>query len=135
MKKFITMILAIMLVMSMIPNCAYAQSYEEAEENEVIIDELLCEDFRYDKDTNLWIFEGKEEDIDGIMEMSATYNLYYNNGHIEFKYYIYGDTEAELKYAADGYIDFKWYPKDEEFGITSMKINEYEEIESMIEIF
>lgn len=135
MKKFI-MILVIMLAMSMmIPSCAWAQTYEEAEENEIIIDELMYEDFRYDKDTNLWILEGKEEDIDGIMEMSATYNLYYNNGHLEFKYYIYGDNEAELKYVADGWIDFKWYNKDEEFGITDLHINEYENIESMIEIF
>lgn len=134
MKKVITMIM-MMLVMSMIiPVCAYAQTYEEAEMYDAVIEELLYEEFRYDAEGKMWILEQREDDSDeGYAMVKATYDMYYNLGNIDYKYYLYDDNGDRL--ATEATINFKWYEKHETFGMTYYNLTEYEETDNWISFF
>lgn len=133
--KFLLIFGLLMQILGMIPNCAHAQAYEEAERNDAIINELMYEDFRYDADKNLWILEATEDDSEGVNEFKATYNLYYNSGHIDMKYYKYGDTTLITSLAAEGTLDFKWFEDEEEFGIVDLHVKGYEYIGDAIWLF
>jgi len=114
MKKVITMIV-IMLVMSMmIPNCALAQSYEEADN--AVIEELIDLGFKFDKDTGLWILEADEVfDCGKKNVVSASYNLITNSGNMIDQEYEKDEGDYELIITYN--IDFKWYQEEEDFGI------------------
>lgn len=124
MKKVITMIV-IMLVMSMmIPNCALAQSYEEAGENSSIIEELMDLDFAYDTDTGLWIFNATDEYDWGEKDIvSANYNITTNSGSMIYQEFSKDEDGAEYELIVTYNIEFKWYAEEEDFGIVRCVID------------
>jgi hypothetical protein len=127
-----------MLAISMmiLTTCAWAQTYEEAEVNEEIIDELMYNDFRLDAETNLWIFEGVEEaDEYSYGDIKANYNLYYNIGHLTMDYYIMDEDGSNKRLAAVATADFKWNKKSEEFSMIAFNLTEYEDVETFIQMF
>lgn len=124
MKKVITMIM-MMLVMSMIiPVCAYAQTYEEADENRKVIEELMDNGFVFDKDTGLWMIDATEEYDWGEKDIVlASYNLITNSGNMIYQEYEKEEDEAEYELTVTYNIDFKWYADEEEFGIVKCVID------------
>lgn len=128
MKNIITMILAVILFANVIP-AASAQTYEDAANNSVIIEELMYEDFVYDKDSGLWKLESTEEyeSCGEQVKYSAEYHLYDNYGTMTVLYYLSDGTEPkEYQLAATYDIKFKWFESEEDFGITSCNIETYQ---------
>lgn len=122
MKKVITMIMLMLVMSMMIPVCAYAQTYEETEENSKVIEELIDIGFGFDKDTGLWIIDTAETyDWDEKDVVSASYNLITNSGTMVYQEYEKEEEDYNLVVTYN--IDFKWYVDEEEFGIVKCVID------------
>lgn len=123
MKKIITMILVMLVMSVVIPNCAWAQTYEETEENSKVIEELIDIGFGFDKDTGLWIIDTDEEYDWGEKDIvSASYNLITNSGNMIYQKYEKEEDEAEYELTVTYNIDFRWYIEEEDFGIVKCMI-------------
>lgn len=109
----------------LVPTCAWAQTYEDAAKNSVIIEELMDADFVYDKDSGLWLIETTDEYSDEQVKYSGEYNLYDNYGRMTVLFYLMDDDTNEYELAAKYDMTFKWFESDKEIGIVTCNIETY----------
>lgn len=128
MKNIITMILAVILFVNIIP-AASAQTYEEAVANEAIIDELFYEDFAFDADTGLWILHENDTDAEDMGIIDATYDMAKNEGKMTVIHKTYNEETKDYDMSETYDIIFKWYAEEEEFGIVTMNIQTHKYVD------
>lgn len=104
---------------------AYAQTYEDAAKNSVIIEELIDAGFVYDKDSDLWLIDATDEYSDEQVKYSGEYNLYDNYGKMTILFYLMDDDTNEYELAAKYDMTFKWFESDEEIGVVTCNIETY----------
>lgn len=114
------------------PACAWAQTYEDAAKNSVIIEELMDADFVYDKDSGLWLIDTIDEDSDEKVKCSGEYNLYDNYGTMTVLFYLIDDDTNEYELAAKYNMTFKWFEDDEELGIATCNIETYRYVDEWL---
>lgn len=129
--KFLLIFGLLMQILGMIPNCAHAQTYEEAVANEAIIDELFYEDFAFDADTGFWILHENDTDSEDMGIIDATYDMAKNEGKMTIIHKTYNEETKDYEMSETYDIIFKWYDEEEEFGIVTMNIQTHKYVDNL----